>query len=462
MLVVPTLILPRDEELEILGRTVEQSLGRSVQSIDVIGRDPLSRTFSVAMQDGDHLVARIADSHMPTCIMESEIATIEFVLERTSIPVPKILAYELDRSHPLGAHMLLEKVSGVRLDTIFDDLPAEAQDSLVTQLAHFMLEASRLSFPAIGSIALPQSPAPAPSPSSTDPAAVPPLGPLTHPCFYVDGRNALALDRGPFPTARAYFLACAERERAATRALFTSGAGAPAGAEYQALLADTHALVERVVALLIELVRRCDGLDGADAELARYALDLHELGPKNVIVAPDEPTRILAVIDWQSASVRPLWRCARTPYWLLPSLVGDDDARKQRLRSVFRAAVAGDPVFAHAVDTDDTRHALDEVAEYDAFRDGFLVLPTLQSILATLPGEEDIDGLRKLLDPQTLAGRAARISLLTHGPGVLSLATSTPGSPLSDSPVSFGWNRKLYRYSVPATPRYSVPPTPIA
>jgi hypothetical protein len=33
----------------------------------------------------------------------------EWVRERTSIPVPKILAYELDHSHPLGAHMLLEK-----------------------------------------------------------------------------------------------------------------------------------------------------------------------------------------------------------------------------------------------------------------------------------------------------------------------------------------------------------------
>jgi hypothetical protein len=171
----------------------------------------------------------------------------------------------------------------------------------------------------------------------------------------------------------------------------------------------------------------------------------------------------------------------------LPSLVGDDDARKQRLRSVFRAAVADDPVFARAVDTDDTRHALDEVAEYDTFRDGFLVLPTLQSMyasfffyycslpfsfflhwltmmyrLATLPGEEDVDGLRKLLDPQTFAGRAARMSLLTHGTGVLSLSTSIPGSPLIDSPVSFGWNRKIYRYSVPTTPRYSMPSTPIA
>jgi hypothetical protein len=44
MLVVPTLILPRDDELEILGRTVEKSLGRSVQSIDVIGRGVCPQT----------------------------------------------------------------------------------------------------------------------------------------------------------------------------------------------------------------------------------------------------------------------------------------------------------------------------------------------------------------------------------------------------------------------------------
>ena len=163
-----------------------------------------------------------------------------------------------------------------------------------------MLEASRHSFPAIGSIALTQhAAADTSSPSPTDSATAPPLGPLTHPCFYVDGRNSLSIDRGPFPTARAYFLACAERERAATRALFASGGGA-AGAEYQALLADSHALVERTVALLVELVRRCEGLDGADVELARYALDLHELGPKNIIVAREDPTRIVRLSPHQT------------------------------------------------------------------------------------------------------------------------------------------------------------------
>jgi hypothetical protein len=163
----------------------------------------------------------------------------------------------------------------------------------VTQLAQFMIELSHLSFPAIGSIVRPQpcDPTASPSPVSSSPA-LPLVGPLAHPCFYVEGRAALSIDRGPFPTARAYFLACAERERTATRALFTQGA--PAGAEYQALLAETQGIVERAVTLLIELVRRCEGLDSADPELAQFALDLHELGPKNIIVAADDPARIVS------------------------------------------------------------------------------------------------------------------------------------------------------------------------
>lgn len=85
--------------------------------------------------------------------------------------------------------------------------------------------------------------------------------------------------------------------------------------------------------------------------------------------------------------------------------------------------------------------------------------------LATLPRGEGIDGLLKLSDPHMLAGRVACISLFMTGSGLLSLAASTAGSPLGDSAITFGWDRKLYglyRYSVPATPRYSSLATPIA
>lgn len=48
--------------------------------------------------------------------------------------------------------------------------------------------------------------------------------------------------------------------------------------------------------------------------------------------------------------------------------------------------------------------------------------------MATIPGDEDLEGLEALLDPSTLEGRVARISLMTKGPGVMSLAMLSNGS----------------------------------
>lgn len=45
MPVVPTLILPHEDELETLGHLVERTLSRSVRSIDVIGRGTLTCFF---------------------------------------------------------------------------------------------------------------------------------------------------------------------------------------------------------------------------------------------------------------------------------------------------------------------------------------------------------------------------------------------------------------------------------
>ena len=111
-------------------------------------------------------------------------------------------------------------------------------------------------------------------------------------CRAVEGRITLLINHGPFPTAHAYFQACAECEHAATHTLFTHGA--PAGAEYQALLTEMQGIVEHAVTLLIELVRCCKGLDSTDPELAWYVLDLQKLRLKNIIIVPDDPTCIVS------------------------------------------------------------------------------------------------------------------------------------------------------------------------
>ncbi|TFY67192.1 hypothetical protein EVG20_g4034 [Dentipellis fragilis] len=447
------------ENLDLLGKTVSGALHKDVKAIDVVGRDELSKTFSVALADGSAVLAHIANSNMPPVIIESEVATMKFLAERTSIPIPRIVSYEVNAGHPLGPHIIFEKPQGLKLDTLFNDLPPESQDALVVQLAKYMLELAHHTFSSIGSLLLESSPSPSPPAAASDapsgisfPSLSPPrIGPLVDPIFYVDGRASLPLDRGPFPTARAYFRACAQRELDCARAMFTQGASA----EYQRELEGGQLQVERSVGLMTDLIGRCAGLDEDDKALAPFAIDLHGLALKSVFVSETDPTQIESIVDWQCTSTRPLWRCARLPYWLTPSLSEEDAETKLRLAHRFRQTIivceGPDSAFLRALDSDDTRHALDEVAEYNAFRDGFLVLPTLESILATLPGEEDVDGLEQMLDPKTLPGRAARISLMTQGSNSLFLAMSPPTSPVLDkAPINYLAFRRPTRYSLPS------------
>ncbi|KAF7794800.1 hypothetical protein EIP86_005942 [Pleurotus ostreatoroseus] len=357
---------------------------------------------------------------------------------------------------------------------------AREQDAFVSQLAWFMVELSGHRFASIGSLSLSPSldagPDPSPGSPSVDRPASYTVCPLVRRPFLADGRAPLALDRGPFPSARAYYRACAQRELACARTLDVDSEGAALPSYRQSLEANRR-LVERCAELLEVLVDRCEGLaedadegialSDVDEQRACFSLDMHDIGLKNILVDPNEHSKIVGhllrillkeliryllrqvcITDWQFVNTRPLWCCARTPAWLRPSLsLSDDDdcgddseAGKARLTAVFRQAAAAIPgpdaaAFVRALDGEDdagagaARCTLDDLADYDAFRDAFLLLPALENILATLPGQEDVAGLTALLDPSTLPGRVARINLLTRGSNALFLAMTPPRRP---------------------------------
>lgn len=52
---------------------------------------------------------------------------------------------------------------------------------------------------------------------------------------------------------------------------------------------------------------------------------------------------------------------------------------------------------------------------------------------ATFPGQEDVDGLRAILDPSTVMGRIARISLTTQGSAGDALALAFSMMSVDDS-----------------------------
>lgn len=110
------------------------------------------------------------------------------------------------------------------------------------------------------------------------------VGSIAYPSFYIDGRASLALDRGPFSSARAYYLACGQRELDCSRALFVQDAS-PA---YQRDLEDAQLQTERIVGLLHDLITRCQGLDEDDLDLAPFSLDIHQLPLKSIYVSSSD------------------------------------------------------------------------------------------------------------------------------------------------------------------------------
>ncbi|KAI0925786.1 hypothetical protein AcW1_008119 [Taiwanofungus camphoratus] len=368
-----------------------ESTGSVVKAVEYIRRDDFTLTFEVTLGNGRHIFCRTPCPNTSPSVIGSEVATIKYIADRTSIPVPLVVGFNLNESacRPLGAFVLLEKPSGVSLDTLFTTLSSFEQNLIVAQVANWMLEIFSHRFDAIGSLTM-----------DGDHVEYH-VGPIVRRPFYTDGRARLVLNRGPFKTAKAYYLACGQRELDCSRVLFVQDASP----DYRRNLEDGCLQVERIVGLLCDLISRCEGLDTDDPVLAPFSLDIHQLGLKNMYVSPENPSQITSVVDWQFVSTRPLWCCARLPPWLHVSLSGHDQ-EVNRLSTIFRAEIArvdgSGSTFLRAMGCEDTRCILDELADYDAFKDGFLLLLALENILATLPGYEDLPGLTALLDLITL------------------------------------------------------------
>ncbi|RDX57262.1 hypothetical protein OH76DRAFT_1395054 [Lentinus brumalis] len=401
--------------------SITNALASDVSEVRLIAKDELTTTHQLGLADGRQVLLRIPSFNENASIVEAEVATLRYLADRTSIPVPSVLAFHRgsDGEHPTTCYALLQKPSGTCVESVFPSMTPFEQNSIVAALARWMVELSKLRFEAIGSL-------------RTDGKNDFRIGPVVMKPFYVDGRSKLSLDRGPFASARGYYRACAQRELDSSRMLFVQGAPE----SYQQGLEESRLTVERITGLLCDLTDRCEGLDDDDPEMAPFSLDIHEIALKNIFVSPENPTNILSVADWQYVNARPLWCCARLPPWLRPSMTATDEG-STRLAAIFKAEVvrvAGiNSTFLRSLDLEDTRSTLDDLSTYDAFRDGFLLLPALENILATLPGHEDVAGLTALLDPSTLPGRVARINLLTRGSNAMYLAMTPPRSPLMTS-----------------------------
>ncbi|KAH7244824.1 kinase-like domain-containing protein [Fusarium solani] len=112
-----------------------------------------SRTTSYQslVRSGYSCIARFARVRGTSAKEESEIATIRYVKQHTSIPVPEIYYQDLNPDNEIGAaFVLMEKIPGRHLYKIWDGLSLDHKKVALSQIASVIVQFSSLRFDKIG------------------------------------------------------------------------------------------------------------------------------------------------------------------------------------------------------------------------------------------------------------------------------------------------------------------------
>lgn len=288
----------------------------------------------------------------------NEVAVLEYLREKTSIPVPRVLCWGPAEESPyqLGPFIIMDFMEGVDLSEIMetpgrarDEVPVlnpnidnKILDYLFEQIAVYLLELSRLEFPRIGAISKDAA-------SGEWTVADRPLTWNMNELVTLGDHPAEQLDAmGPYERASDYFLSKAsqfkthlERQRNV--------------AQDDEKEAWDRFVARRVFEKLVPVYNVSDGVHSA-GEGGRFRLFCDDMRPTNMLVDP-ETLRITAVLDWEFTNAMPAQFVADVPSWLLlkrPNVWLDEDKTDEFVR-LFKPRAEQ---FIRAVERVETREQL--------------------------------------------------------------------------------------------------------
>ncbi|CAH0042635.1 unnamed protein product [Clonostachys rhizophaga] len=339
-------IWPSDPEISIISEIAASVLGLPTDSLSVRFLDDgaYHKVYDISQTNisptSVAYLFRVAVAVDPVHKMESEMATLEFLRQKTTIPVPKPIAWNSSAANPLGYEWaLLEKVPGVDLHDVWLNLPWEKKVNIVESIAGYLAQiwSLDLRFPKIGSLYratfvdqehitnTPPSATPANissiSMSRADSAFKEgfKMGPVVDGAFFSDRRRYLESDRGPYTSCSDWLRARIEIEKEYIRT------GKLLIEEQQTMekLEDADDLANEIGIGLDKdddfdtILDTCDGYMRAlplvfpppktsKLSEARFVLRHCDLRGANIIVHP-ETFNITGIIDWESTRTVPEW-----------------------------------------------------------------------------------------------------------------------------------------------------------
>jgi Phosphotransferase enzyme family len=143
-------------------RSLQDSTAKVHRNVFSVGRERIA--FQIEFSDGVSWIARISLPPLPTAqdddiplpcpgtaVMLSETVTMRLVANKTSIPIPKIHAYDFENNCLGAPYMLMDEVLGNFIRP-FPSTPIENIPKIYGQVADIVLELATITFPKIGMI----------------------------------------------------------------------------------------------------------------------------------------------------------------------------------------------------------------------------------------------------------------------------------------------------------------------
>ncbi|KAL2061554.1 hypothetical protein VTL71DRAFT_6931 [Oculimacula yallundae] len=290
-----------------------------------ISEGQFNKVFLLTMDDRREAIAKLPNPNAgrPHFTTASEVATMNFLRNVLHLPVPRIYTWNsrlLD--NPVGCeYIIMEKQSGVMLYNVWDNMKGSQKAEILKQVVEIEKAFTSTRFTKYGSLYykhdLPQSDSTTPLYVNGNGNAVHSaefeIGPTNHRSFFDFGKGALDIDHGPWSTIEEYVAAIAFREIACVEK----------GLKYPRMPEGLfYGPRQHQPSASTKLSALTDYLKVApyvlpEKEVTHASVLWHgDLHTQNIFVDPENPTRILGIIDWQSVSASPLFMQVTRPAFL--------------------------------------------------------------------------------------------------------------------------------------------------
>ncbi|GJP87141.1 phosphotransferase enzyme family protein [Aspergillus niger] len=323
-----------DEQHQLARRYVKFDLDALCNVATAVGVDPspvlsvekmeggFSKALLMNKENGTEVVAKLpcriaGPAELTTA---SEVGVLKYLHRNTNIPVPRVLQWSSNKASSVGAeYIIMEKAAGVPLFRRWGVMTEPQKLQLVQNLTKLEAQLSAIRFPAYGGLYLrdylqnsdyrclllddnvdpSQSFSVGPSPDRS----------FDTQCAEQPTPSNKPTDRGPWTTLSGLGIAIAERE-------LSRISGIPPNKSamfYRGTLEEQSQLLNFTIRLMPMLDSH--PLLGQSAQPTLWHTDLH-MG--NIYVAPEDSTRIVSIIDFQSLAVMPAFLQSRWPEFLKP------------------------------------------------------------------------------------------------------------------------------------------------